>query len=269
MNIYLARHGTTEWNKAHLLQGLTDIELDDTGLEMARQSGTRLAEMGIRFDHVFSSPLKRAYRTAQLICGIGNTGPKINSSVLPYPADIIRTDERLTELCFGEFEGRNIDEMIADEECVFRYFKIDPAGYDKAVSGMTQLSSGQEPPESLTALLARTTCFVKEVIEPLCFNSSLSFENKVLPDDCSGGSGNPTNTNILICGHGALNRALLMYFKGITDFSQFWGVGLQPNCGITRITCTPNESGSITYDVQNECMVLYDKDLNKRLTKLL
>ena len=67
MNIYLARHGTTEWNAIRRIQGRTDIELDKTGIEIARQSGQCLFDMGIRFDYVFSSPLKRAYTTAGLL----------------------------------------------------------------------------------------------------------------------------------------------------------------------------------------------------------
>ncbi|MCR5685526.1 MAG: histidine phosphatase family protein [Lachnospiraceae bacterium] len=291
MNIYLARHGTTEWNTAHRLQGLTDIELDKIGVEMARQTGTRLAEMGIRFDRVYSSPLKRVYHTARLLCGMEDTQAEIKPSdhnygrheciplsapaesilshpgttigQLPYPACHIRTDERLRELCFGEFEGRNVDEMIADPECVFRYFKTAPDRYNEEIGRMR----GENVlPESLSDLLGRVTDFVSNVIEPLLHaDFEFGLENRSNGSIPTGDTSDQSIGSILICGHGALNRALLMYFKGISDFSQFWGGGLQPNCGITKITCTSTEPLKVSYEVQDECMVLYDPELNKPL----
>ena len=67
MIIYILRHGTTEWNRDHKIQGSTDILLDDVGREMARQTGLSLRDKGIKFDVVYSSPLKRAYQTALMV----------------------------------------------------------------------------------------------------------------------------------------------------------------------------------------------------------
>ncbi|MCR5324525.1 MAG: histidine phosphatase family protein [Lachnospiraceae bacterium] len=244
MNIYLARHGTTEWNSLRKIQGRTDIMLDETGKEMARQTGIRLKDMGITFDHVFSSPLKRAYMTAKLICSPFAAEEENNSSKETLPDRVINTDERITELCFGEFEGRKVDEMLNDSDCAFRYFKSDPKRYNAEISRLNT-------PETLTAMLERTAGFIQEMIEPL-----VPAEANELSD-------------ILISGHGAVNRALLMYFSGKNDLSDFWGNGLQPNCGITKISCTRSDSGKILYHVQDECMVFYDISLEKGLKKLL
>ena len=111
-------------------------------------------------------------------------------------------------------------------------------------------------PETLDAMLDRTACFIDQVIAPFIFDSGDAVDGSQIE-------------NILICGHGALNRALLMNFRGINDLREFWGTGLQPNCGITKITCTCDDRGRIIYDVQDECMVLYDKELEKGLKKLL
>lgn len=62
--LYLARHGETEWSKSGQHTGRTDIPLTAKGEEDARKIGSRLA--GISFAHVFSSPLQRARRTAEL-----------------------------------------------------------------------------------------------------------------------------------------------------------------------------------------------------------
>ena len=63
MQIYLLRHGTTEWNSEHRIQGHTDIPLDSIGLKMAEETGKALHDMGIAFDLVYSSPLSRAIET--------------------------------------------------------------------------------------------------------------------------------------------------------------------------------------------------------------
>jgi probable phosphoglycerate mutase len=62
--IYLARHGETEWSKSGQHTSLTDIPLTPPGESAAKQIGTRLA--GIAFARVFTSPLHRARRTAEL-----------------------------------------------------------------------------------------------------------------------------------------------------------------------------------------------------------
>ena len=62
--VYLARHGETAWSKSGQHTGRTDIPLTEKGEAGAAKIGARLA--GITFAHVFSSPLQRARRTAEL-----------------------------------------------------------------------------------------------------------------------------------------------------------------------------------------------------------
>ena len=87
--IYLLRHGQTDWNKIHRLQGITDIPLNDTGRQMARDAYAKYKD--ISFDCCYSSPLVRAYETAELFLGDRNT-------------PIIK-DERFREMNFGPYEG--------------------------------------------------------------------------------------------------------------------------------------------------------------------
>jgi probable phosphoglycerate mutase/uncharacterized phosphatase len=85
--IYIVRHGQTNWNLEGRYQGRMDVELNDTGIEQAKKIYDELKD--IKFDIVFSSPLKRAYKTAQIICD----------------NDIIK-DSRIIERCNGKLEGK-------------------------------------------------------------------------------------------------------------------------------------------------------------------
>ena len=64
MELYLVRHGETEWNKERRLQGQADVALDDFGRQLAVETGEALQD--IPFDVCFTSPLKRAKETAEL-----------------------------------------------------------------------------------------------------------------------------------------------------------------------------------------------------------
>ena len=62
--VYLARHGETAWSLTGQHTGLTDLPLTERGERNARRLGGRLA--GLAFAKVFTSPLKRAFRTCEL-----------------------------------------------------------------------------------------------------------------------------------------------------------------------------------------------------------
>jgi broad specificity phosphatase PhoE len=90
--LYLVRHGETDWNQQRRIQGLTDIPLNDTGREQARATGRLLARR--RWDAVFSSPLRRALETAEIIA---------EELGLPAPATV----DALVERNYGDAEGMN------------------------------------------------------------------------------------------------------------------------------------------------------------------
>lgn len=97
MNIWLVRHGETEWNLAGRLQGRTDVPLDEKGRRQAGAARDFILSKDIDFDCVFASPLSRALETAEIISG-------------EDPARI-RTDDRLIEAGFGIFEGKTWDQL--------------------------------------------------------------------------------------------------------------------------------------------------------------
>lgn len=139
MEIYIVRHGETVWNAKKLLQGSTDIELNEYGRALAGETGENLEN--VHFDRIYSSPLIRAYETACLIRGHRN---------IP----IIR-DERIRELCFGIHEGNNFKKLLEDESDPFHYFFEHP-----------ELYRAPEKGETLEHICERAAEFMKEVIEP-------------------------------------------------------------------------------------------------------
>ncbi len=70
-DLYLVRHGLTEFNVRNILQGWHDSPLTARGREQALATRTAFEVRGVTFEHVYSSPLGRARHTAELIAGEG------------------------------------------------------------------------------------------------------------------------------------------------------------------------------------------------------
>jgi uncharacterized phosphatase len=95
-DLYLVRHGETEWNRLRRIQGLTDIPLNDTGREQARRTGMLLTRRPIA--RVYASPLVRARETAELI-----------AAELGVAAPVLR--EEFVERNYGAAEGMTFREI--------------------------------------------------------------------------------------------------------------------------------------------------------------
>lgn len=186
MKIYLIRHGETDWNIVKRLQGATDIPLNENGEALARATCKGMKD--VKIDMIFTSPLKRAYRTAEIVRG--------NRDVP------IIIDERIREICFGDYEGlvsKSEGYSIPDPD--FKFFFTKTELYKTPPNG--------EPIESL---LKRTGEFLEEL------KSREDLRDK----------------NILVSSHGAAVRALLMNVEKC-DIAHFWGNGVHKNCGVSCI----------------------------------
>lgn len=94
--IYFIRHGETDWNAEGRLQGQRDIPLNDLGRVQAEEVAGVLARLDGRFEDLayWASPLSRARETMELM--------RIK---LGLAARAYRTDDRLKEIAFGQWEG--------------------------------------------------------------------------------------------------------------------------------------------------------------------
>lgn len=125
--IYLIRHGETEWNAQGRFQGKLDSALTDTGVSQAKAIGRRLAGLDLSFDAFVSSSLGRTRQTAAIISGSAN-----------LPA--AQYDDRLAEVSLGSWDGLtriDIDAQwrgLLDGSTPFDWFFRSPDGesYDAA-----------------------------------------------------------------------------------------------------------------------------------------
>lgn len=181
--LYIMRHGRTDWNEKHKLQGRTDIPLNQDGIEMAEKARAEYAD--IHFDICYCSPLKRARQTAEIVLA-GRNIPII-------------TDDRLSEMCFGIYEG--VENSFKDPDCPINTLFFAPEKYVDPVEGG----------ESLQHLYARTGEFLEQVVKPQLAQGR----------------------DILIVGHGAMNSSIVCQVKGI-PIEKFWSAGIE-NCKLMKL----------------------------------
>ncbi|MBP3853735.1 MAG: histidine phosphatase family protein [Erysipelotrichaceae bacterium] len=132
--IILMRHGQTQLNTKHLLQGRSDLPLNETGIRQARQAGDWFVSQGLSFSRVFASPYRRAIATAQLAS----------------QQEEIVLDARLSEMDYGPYEGHDLTHPSPEIVTFFSDFVHNPAP-----AGM----------ESLQEVVTRTGQFLEEIKE--------------------------------------------------------------------------------------------------------
>jgi phosphoserine phosphatase len=106
--LILVRHGLTDWNVEGRYQGRLDIPLNAAGREQAEGLKAHLAH--IPFDIVYSSPLRRAYETAEIIAG----------------GKPIVCDDRLAEIHHGTWQGKTQDEIATRWPNEWQTWNSDP-----------------------------------------------------------------------------------------------------------------------------------------------
>lgn len=100
VTFYIVRHGQTEYNSRHLVQGWCDAPLTETGVRDARACGRGLARAGIKFAAAYSSDLGRAVQTMdELLSARSEVAPDL---AIPSCA----SDSRIREWCYGDLEAR-------------------------------------------------------------------------------------------------------------------------------------------------------------------
>ena len=137
---YLTRHGETEWNVQHIMQGQQDSPLTKNGIDQAKTTAKKLSD--VKFDHVFSSDLLRAQRTAQIIAADQDL--------------TLKTTALLREINLGPFTGKKLS--------YFRNRLKKSIAYRETLSNEKQLSYKIHPQvESYEEIGNRVISFLKKV----------------------------------------------------------------------------------------------------------
>ena len=97
--LVLVRHGESEWNKLNLFTGWKDPDLTEKGVSEAKAAGKAMKAQGFKFDMAFTSALRRAQRTLQLIL------TELGQTSIP-----VTKDQKLNERDYGDLSGLNKDE---------------------------------------------------------------------------------------------------------------------------------------------------------------
>lgn len=197
IKLVLVRHGQSEWNLENRFTGWTDVELTEQGMKEAEEAGIALREQGFHFDLAYTSVLKRAEHTLDLILKeMGEENIEI------------KRNWRLNERHYGALQGLNKDETKekygAEQVLLWRRSKdvrppeldvTDPRypGNDPKYKDLTE----DELPktENLIDTIKRVTQYWNSDIE-----KSLK-EGK----------------NVIIVAHGNSLRGLMKYLDNISD----------------------------------------------------
>ena len=195
--LVMIRHGESEWNKANLFTGWTDVELSENGWNEAHQGGRLLKEEGLSFDICYTSYLKRAIHTASAVLG------ELDEEWIP-----VVKDWRLNERHYGALQGLNKSETAAEygaEQVRIwrRSFDIQPPALEPADERNPAL---QKMYRNVEKSLLPLTESLKDTIARV-----VPYYENVIKKDMEAGR------NVLIAAHGNSLRALVKYIDGISD----------------------------------------------------
>ncbi|MDY7027274.1 MAG: 2,3-diphosphoglycerate-dependent phosphoglycerate mutase [Spirochaetota bacterium] len=195
--LVLLRHGESAWNKENRFTGWTDVDLSEKGLEEAHEAGRILRCEGFDFDLAFTSVLKRAIRTLNIVL------EELDRQWLP-----VRKHWRLNERHYGALQGLNKSEtaQIEGEEQVHiwrRSYDIAPPALEE---GDERFPRNEAQYRNVDPhVLPQTEC-LKDTVErfmPYWFD-------QIVPELKDG-------KRVIIAAHGNSLRALVKYLDKISD----------------------------------------------------
>jgi 2,3-bisphosphoglycerate-dependent phosphoglycerate mutase len=196
IKLVLVRHGKSVWNKENRFTGWTDVALSDEGINEAIQAGKKLYDAGFNFDIVYTSVLKRAIDTANLILN------EMHDNDL-----IIKRSYKLNERHYGALQGLNKQETI--EKVGEEQVKLWRRGFVKPpeITMDDPRFPGNDPlyrdidksllplSESLKETIERVVSYYEEEIKPNILDKK----------------------SVMIVAHGNTLRGLVKYLEKLSD----------------------------------------------------
>ena len=197
MRLVIIRHGESEWNKLNLFTGWSDVDLSPEGKKEARLAGEALKEEDIDFDVCYTSYLKRAIHTLNLVL------EEMNRDWLP----VIKS-YKLNERHYGALQGLNKAETAkkyGEKQVKIwrRSFSVRPPVLDE--------TSNQNPKKQVQySGINRDELPLCESLEDT-INRVVPYFNNVIKKDMLSGK------RVLIVAHGNSIRSLVKYFENLSE----------------------------------------------------
>ncbi|WP_350454983.1 2,3-diphosphoglycerate-dependent phosphoglycerate mutase [Slackia heliotrinireducens] len=197
MTLVLIRHGESEWNKLNLFTGWTDVELTDTGRKEAAEGGRALKADGYDFDICYTSYLKRAIHTLQIVLD------NMDRHWLP-----VEKTWRLNERHYGALQGLNKSETAekyGEEQVKIwrRSFDVRPPALEASDERDAHIQPAYRDVDPADVPYAE--CLKDTIARAMPY-----FNETILPQMRAG-------KRVLIAAHGNSLRALVKEFDKLSD----------------------------------------------------
>ena len=158
-HIYLVRHGQTAWNKEEVFRGRADVSLNEAGLREASLAAEYFR--GMEIQAIYSSPLSRAWQTAQKI------GEVVRREIAPL--------DGINDMCFGTWEGQSLRDVQKNDGERYTQWREAPH--------LVKIPGG----ESLDEVRVRAMAALEEVVRSHVGTSVILVSHRVI-------------NKVLICG---------------------------------------------------------------------
>jgi 2,3-bisphosphoglycerate-dependent phosphoglycerate mutase len=195
--VVLLRHGESVWNKENRFTGWTDVDLSPAGIEEAILAGRTLNENGFYFQKAYTSYLKRAVKTLNVVLDV------MNHDWIP-----VEKSWRLNEKHYGMLQGLNKTETAAkygeDQVLVWR------RSYDIAPSPLASDDPRNPRSDIRYAELLDNEIPLTESLKETVERAVPYWKNVIVPSL-------QQHDRIIIAAHGNSLRAIIKFLKNISD----------------------------------------------------
>lgn len=195
--IVLIRHGESTWNKENRFTGWTDVELSEKGIVEAHEAGKLLKKEGYNFDLVFTSVLKRAIDTMDIVL------EEMDLKNLP-----VVNSWRLNERHYGALQGLNKSETA--EKYGEDQVKLWRRSYDVQPPALTKDDERYPGKDPMYKDLSEKELPLTECLKDTVERFLPYWEKEIAPVVRA-------NKKVLVVAHGNSLRALVKYLDNVSD----------------------------------------------------
>jgi len=195
--LVLIRHGESAWNKENRFTGWTDVDLSEKGVQEAVEAGQTLKKEGFEFDLAFTSVLKRAIKTLNVVLD------QMDQLWIP-----VERTWRLNERHYGALQGLNKSETA--EKYGEAQVKIWRRSYDTPPPVLTPDDPRCPGHDRRYANVAKADLPLTECLKDTVARFLPAWHDTIAPAIKSG-------KRVVIAAHGNSLRALVMYLDSISE----------------------------------------------------